>query len=392
MLTRIGDADEHDKRAEVREVLVKRAWAIASQKSDDKSRDEVSMLREINNALKGNKDLEGKYPTLLAGGVVKITDENGEVFNDTVDTAFAELRTETLKDLGFRVQKSMAMTPIGQDIRRCKSADELIIAAADVMEVHSAIRKQCNILHRDISINNILINRNGPGDRACGMLIDFDCALRIDDTTDHKARSEMTGTFPFMSINNLEASDVIRTELDDWESIIYVLCWLGTSGINNVVGEDDEEMQRGGKPLRIYKWRNGDAADVAEAKRIDMHSDDNFVANIVSQIIKNPSYFHLKHLVVNLRKELFDNTRVSPKGRGALETNEDDFVFRFAAMLEQSKKEACWDDGCDENELDQFKRRATCAGKISDALLEAIKVARKGACERIAPSVEAAAS
>ncbi|KAJ2084860.1 hypothetical protein IW138_006561, partial [Coemansia sp. RSA 986] len=78
MLTRIGDADEHDKRAEVREVLVKRAWAIASQKSDDKSRDEVSMLREINNALKGNKDLEGKYPTLLAGGVVKITDENGE--------------------------------------------------------------------------------------------------------------------------------------------------------------------------------------------------------------------------------------------------------------------------------------------------------------------------
>ncbi|KAJ1763636.1 hypothetical protein LPJ74_006779, partial [Coemansia sp. RSA 1843] len=161
-----GDADEHGKPAEVREVLVKRAWAIDSQESDDKSRDEVSMLREINNTLKGNKDLEGKYPTLLAGGVVKITDENGEVFDDTVDTAFAGLKTETLKDLGSRVQKSMAMTPIGQDIRRCKSADELIIAAADVMEVHSAILKQCNILHRDISINNILINRNGPGGRA----------------------------------------------------------------------------------------------------------------------------------------------------------------------------------------------------------------------------------
>ncbi|KAJ1763519.1 hypothetical protein LPJ74_006796, partial [Coemansia sp. RSA 1843] len=216
-----GDADEHGKPAELRGVLVKRAWAIASQKSDDRSRDEISILREINNTLKDNKDLEGKYPTLLADDVVKITDENGEVFNDTVDTAFAELRTETLKDLGFRVQKSMAMTPIGQDIRRCKSADELIIAATDVMEVHTAILKQCKILHRDTSINNILINRSGPEGRACGMLIDFDCALRIDNTTDHKARSEMTGTFPFMSINNLEASDVIRTELDDWESIIY---------------------------------------------------------------------------------------------------------------------------------------------------------------------------
>ncbi|KAJ2084765.1 hypothetical protein IW138_006579, partial [Coemansia sp. RSA 986] len=129
-----GDADEQGKPAEVREVLVKRAWAIGSQESGDKSRDEVSMLREINNTLKDNKDLEGKYPTLLAGGILKITDENGEDFDDTVDTAFAGLKTETLKDLGFRVQKSMAMTPIGQDIRRCKSADELIIAAADVME------------------------------------------------------------------------------------------------------------------------------------------------------------------------------------------------------------------------------------------------------------------
>ncbi|KAJ2085078.1 hypothetical protein IW138_006495 [Coemansia sp. RSA 986] len=252
-----GDADKHGKPAEVCEVLVKRAWATDSQESDDKSRDEVSMLREINNTLKGNKDLEGKYPTLLAGGVVKITDENGEVFDDTVDTAFAGLRTETLKELGSRVQKSMAMTPIGQDIRRCKSADELIIAAADVMEVHTAILKQCKILHRDISINNILINRNGPGGRACGMLIDFDCALRIDDTTDHEARSEMTGTFPFMSVNNLEASKVIRTELDDWESIIYVLCWLGTFGVNT---DDEEEHKRPDNDfdsLNIEKWRIG---------------------------------------------------------------------------------------------------------------------------------------
>ncbi|KAJ1661306.1 hypothetical protein EV178_006638, partial [Coemansia sp. RSA 1646] len=188
------------------------------------------------------------------------------------------------------------------------------------------------------------------------MLIDFDCALRLDDTTDHEARSEMTGTFPFMSINNLEASKVIRTELDDWESIIYVLCWLGTSGANT---DDEEDMQAGGKPLRIYRWRNGDAVEVAEAKRIDMDTNKLFVSNIVSQFIKNPSYFHLKKLVVDLRQTLFDNSEVSSKGRGALETNEDDLVFRFAAMPEQPKKEACWDDGCDENELDQFKRRAT---------------------------------
>ncbi|KAJ1763497.1 hypothetical protein LPJ74_006799, partial [Coemansia sp. RSA 1843] len=172
------------------------------------------------------------------------------------------------------------------------------------------------------------------------MLIDFDCALRIDDTTDHEARSEMTGTFPFMSVNNLEASKVIRTELDDWESIIYVLCWLGTFGVN---ADDEEEHKRPDNDfdsLNIEKWRIGTDKAVANAKRNHMHSHDNFA---------------------------------------------------FAAIPEQSKKEPCWDGGCDEDELDQFKRRATCAGEISDALLEAIKDAREGACERIAPSVEVAA-
>ncbi|KAJ2506266.1 hypothetical protein GGI11_006724, partial [Coemansia sp. RSA 2049] len=86
------------------------------------------------------------------------------------------------------------------------------------------------------------------------MLIDFDCALRIDGTTDHKARSEMTGTFPFMSINNLEASNVMRTELDDWESIIYVLCWLGTFGVNT--GDEKTHQRLDYSSLDILRWRN----------------------------------------------------------------------------------------------------------------------------------------
>ncbi|KAJ1764378.1 hypothetical protein LPJ74_006660 [Coemansia sp. RSA 1843] len=195
-----------------------------------------------------------------------------------------------------------------------------------------------------------------------------------------------------MSVNNLEASKVIRTELDDWESIIYVLCWLGTFGVNADDEKAHERPDNDFDSLNIEKWRIGTGKAVAKAKRIDMDTNKLFVSNIVSQIIKNPSYFHLKHLAVSLRERLFDNTRVSPKGRGALETNEDDLAFQFAAIPEQSTKGPYWDDGCDKDELDQFKRRATCAGKISDALLEAIKDARKGACERIASSVEAVTS
>ncbi|KAJ1764469.1 hypothetical protein LPJ74_006642, partial [Coemansia sp. RSA 1843] len=85
-------------------------------------------------------------------------------------------------------------------------------------------------------------------------------------------------------------------------------------------------------------------------------------------------------------------------GRGALKAitfdsdDDSDTTSKSINSPEPPSVKVYWDDGCDENELDQFKRRATCAGKISDALLEAIKDAREGACERIAPSVEAAAS
>ncbi|KAJ1718240.1 hypothetical protein LPJ61_006740, partial [Coemansia biformis] len=64
------------------------------------------------------------------------------------------------------------------------------------------------------------------------MLTDFDCAVRTGGATRGQQNPDRTGTPPFMSIGNLELSSVERTSLDDWESLIYILCWLGTIGIN----------------------------------------------------------------------------------------------------------------------------------------------------------------
>ncbi|KAJ1726108.1 hypothetical protein LPJ72_006447, partial [Coemansia sp. Benny D160-2] len=41
---------------------------------------------------------------------------------------------------------------------------------------------------------------------------------------------ERTGTLPFMSINNLEGGKIEHSLLDDWESLIYIICWIGTYG------------------------------------------------------------------------------------------------------------------------------------------------------------------
>ncbi|KAJ2711137.1 hypothetical protein H4R23_006438 [Coemansia sp. Cherry 401B] len=71
-----------------------------------------------------------------------------------------------------------------------------------------------------------------------GLLIDFDNAVLQSDLHNEQ-RPDQIGTFPYMSIGNLEQSSVKRTALDDWESLIYILCWLGTIGINR---EDQEKF------------------------------------------------------------------------------------------------------------------------------------------------------
>ncbi|KAJ2517936.1 hypothetical protein H4217_003640 [Coemansia sp. RSA 1939] len=95
------------------------------------------------------------------------------------------------------------------------------------MECHWEIYKRFGILHRDISTNNILLT--GSGSRIKGMLIDFDHAFCESDKNSVR-RFKRTGTLPFMSVNNLESKIKMHTVLDNWESLLYILCWLGTYG------------------------------------------------------------------------------------------------------------------------------------------------------------------
>ncbi|KAJ2811739.1 hypothetical protein FBU31_007720 [Coemansia sp. 'formosensis'] len=69
------------------------------------------------------------------------------------------------------------------------------------------------------------------GSEVYGMLIDLDYA--INPSHGRLSRPERTGTLPFMSILNLEAHPDQQTELDDFESLLYVLCFQATFGINN---------------------------------------------------------------------------------------------------------------------------------------------------------------
>ncbi|TFK61127.1 hypothetical protein BDN72DRAFT_965351 [Pluteus cervinus] len=98
-----------------------------------------------------------------------------------------------------------------------------------------------DVLHRDISVNNVLFRTNQtlPGGQA--VLIDLDRATRINVAESLLGASSDIGTRAFQSISVLR-SDSIRNDakgrgdegvspyphdyLDDIESLFYVLCWV----------------------------------------------------------------------------------------------------------------------------------------------------------------------
>ncbi|KAJ1718138.1 hypothetical protein LPJ61_006817, partial [Coemansia biformis] len=222
-------------------------------------RSEVVLLRKIGDKLKEHKKLDGLYPRLEAGGWVHRGLGDNQVLDSTREM-ISGLSDEQQRDTPFCLHVRYAMTPIGKPLRDVKSVPELIIVLFDVMRCYMAINNECEILHRDISNNNIMIVRTTTG-RIHGLLIDFDCAL--DTSLEGRAvRPERTGTLPFMSVANLEELGIKQTALDDWESLLYLVCWLGTFGINS-----SNDHPGNIKKLRIHEWHDGDPVDIASKKR-----------------------------------------------------------------------------------------------------------------------------
>ncbi|KAJ1781569.1 hypothetical protein LPJ59_007021 [Coemansia sp. RSA 2399] len=78
-----------------------------------------------------------------------------------------------------------------------------------------------------------------------------------------------------MSIGNLSNSSVPRTMLDDWESLLYLVCWYGTFGVNNNC--TDQECKH-----NINEWCAGNDDAIADKKRSDLNTIEDFRDRIVN--------------------------------------------------------------------------------------------------------------
>ncbi|KAJ1717985.1 hypothetical protein LPJ61_006978, partial [Coemansia biformis] len=205
-----------------------------------------------------------------------------------------------------------------------KSVYELIIILNDVVKALGALAG-CNILHRDISDSNIMFTRDKDGN-VCGVLIDLDNAVDAERAQIDK-RPICTGTLPFMSVNNLEQSDAARKNVDELESMLYLLIWMGVWG---AASAHRASTARGTR--KVSDWN--DPKRAAEAKRDKMNSASN-LGTLLREFFRvrvpkpngingkeieiaewiNESYVILEELVLDLRACLFDNPNLPPWAR-----------------------------------------------------------------------------
>ncbi|KAJ2576057.1 hypothetical protein GGH95_003687, partial [Coemansia sp. RSA 1836] len=141
-------------------VVIKDAWAYAKREASEDSRDEVKSMKKIHTTFKDSNRQDILYPNIEVGGRVKIK-RRGKLVEDTTLTVYdgcdSALLDVVASDILFRAHRRIAMSTIGEPLRKVRNVKEFVTVLHDAMQCHYTIVKDCRILHRDISENNVLV-------------------------------------------------------------------------------------------------------------------------------------------------------------------------------------------------------------------------------------------
>ncbi|KAF8919155.1 hypothetical protein CPB85DRAFT_881631 [Mucidula mucida] len=118
---------------------------------------------------------------------------------------------------------------LGRDLLTFPTAKSLVKCVADGMKGHQMAYEKARILHRDISVGNIMMKIRPTDDSPiAGFLIDWDHCVVLDLIPPGgllQRRILRTGTWQFISANLVENPRAEHTVLDDRESALFVLAY-----------------------------------------------------------------------------------------------------------------------------------------------------------------------
>ncbi|KAH8917604.1 hypothetical protein BT69DRAFT_1286474 [Atractiella rhizophila] len=145
--------------------------------------------------------------------------KEGTIYAHLHDRKIPNIATVLVDQDHYRI----VLNEVGEPLSNFRSSWELVRVLLDAFTAHQQAVQLANLLHRDVSVGNVLLLRTEGGE-ARGMLIDWEFAKGIDDVS---ARlRERTGTYQFLSLRLIQKPRVKHCVADDIESFVYVLLWL----------------------------------------------------------------------------------------------------------------------------------------------------------------------
>ncbi|KAF2647234.1 hypothetical protein K491DRAFT_614914 [Lophiostoma macrostomum CBS 122681] len=117
-----------------------------------------------------------------------------------------------------RIHRRLFMQDVGKDILSASSPRGILVGLLGGLKGHESLL-DANILHRDISMGNIVLNMAEDD----GFLIDLDLAIKIDRDTVSGAPSQI-GTKAYMAVGALNGEQ--HSFMHDLEYFFWVLFWI----------------------------------------------------------------------------------------------------------------------------------------------------------------------
>lgn len=211
-----------------------------------------------------------------------------------------------------RVRRRIILRDYGKPIYKASSRAALLSALKRCIEGHESLRG-AGFLHRDISVNNLMINEDESNHSWPAFLIDLDLAIKEQRVGASGAKGK-TGTRAFMAIGLLLGEQ--HSFMHDIESFFSVLFWIcirynGPDQKSRVVPNFD-------------KWNFADTEELAKLKKGEISDEGDFIKTAGANFT---SYYQpLIPWVDRLRKVVFPNGRRWEKEENRLYSRMNDIL------------------------------------------------------------------
>ncbi|KAM0360990.1 hypothetical protein ACHAPK_011824, partial [Fusarium culmorum] len=191
-----------------------------------------------------------------------------------------------------RVHRRLIVRDYGMPIYKASSQSALLTAFERCIEGHESLY-QAGLLHRDISINNLMINEDDDNPSWPAFVIDLDLAIKESREAASGAKGK-TGTRAFMAIGALLGEQ--HSFMHDLESFFWVLFWI-------CIHYDGQGKETG--PTEFECW-NYESDNKLVRSKVGTIGDESVFLKIAEESF-SAHYQLLIPCVNRLRREVFPN-------------------------------------------------------------------------------------